>query len=42
MWDQWRFEPTECRLMRDGAVVPMRAKTLDLLATLLRRARRAW
>lgn len=40
IWDKWRFEPTECRLMRDGAIVPMPAKTLDLLATLLRRAPR--
>jgi len=40
LWDEWRFEPTECRLTRDGAVVPMPAKTLDLLATLLRRAPR--
>lgn len=37
-WDKWRFEPTECRLIRDGAIVPMPAKTLDLLATLLKRA----
>lgn len=36
----WRFEPTECRLLRDGVVVPLPAKTLDLLATLLRRAPR--
>lgn len=40
LWDKWRFEPTECRLTRDDAVVPMPAKTLDLLATLLRRAPR--
>ena len=40
LWDEWRFEPTECRLTRDGAVVPMPAKTLDLLATLLRRTPR--
>lgn len=40
LWDEWRFEPTECRLTRDGAVVPMPAKALDLLATLLRRAPR--
>ncbi len=40
IWDKWRFEPTECRLMRDDALVPMPAKTLDLLATLLRRAPR--
>ena len=39
-WDQWRFEPTECRLMRDDVMVPMPAKTLDLLAALLRRAPR--
>lgn len=40
VWDEWRFEPTECRLMRDGVVVQLPAKTLDLLATLLRRAPR--
>jgi DNA-binding winged helix-turn-helix (wHTH) protein/TolB-like protein len=40
VWDQWRFEPTECRLMRDGTIVPLPAKTLDLLSTLLRRAPR--
>ncbi len=40
VWDKWRFEPTECRLMRGAAIVPMPAKTLDLLATLLRRAPR--
>lgn len=40
IWDEWRFEPTECRLMRDEVIVPMPAKTLDLLATLLRRAPR--
>ncbi|MDP3716664.1 MAG: winged helix-turn-helix domain-containing protein [Acidobacteriota bacterium] len=40
IWDEWRFEPTECRLMRNDATVPMPAKTLDLLATLLRRAPR--
>jgi len=39
-WGHWRFEPTECRLLRDGAVVPLPAKTLDLLFTLLRRAPR--
>ena len=39
-WGRWRFEPTECRLLRDGEVVPLPAKTLDLLATLLRRAPR--
>jgi len=37
---RWRFEPTECRLLREGAVVPLPAKTLDLLSTLLRRAPR--
>lgn len=37
---RWRFEPTECRLLRDGEVVPLPAKTLDVLATLLRRAPR--
>ncbi len=39
-WGHWRFEPTEFRLLRDGAVVPLPAKTLDLLLTLLRRAPR--
>lgn len=39
-WGGWRFEPAECRLMRDGAIVPTPAKTLDLLATLLGRAPR--
>lgn len=39
-WEQWRFEPSECRLLRGGVVVPLPAKTLDLLATLLRRAPR--
>ncbi len=39
-WGHWRFEPTESRLLRDGVVVPLPAKTLDLLATLLNRAPR--
>lgn len=39
-WGQWRFEPAECRLLREGAVVSLHAKTLDLLAMLLRRAPR--
>jgi DNA-binding winged helix-turn-helix (wHTH) protein/TolB-like protein len=39
-WGHWRFEPTEFRLLRDGAVVPLPAKTLDLLFTLLKRAPR--
>jgi DNA-binding winged helix-turn-helix (wHTH) protein/TolB-like protein len=39
-WGTWRFEPTECRLLRDGVQVSMHAKSLDLLATLLRRAPR--
>lgn len=39
-WGVWRFEPTECKLMREGELVPLPAKTLDLLATLLRRAPR--
>jgi DNA-binding winged helix-turn-helix (wHTH) protein len=39
-WGIWRFEPSECRLLRDGVVVPLPAKTLDLLAALLRRAPR--
>lgn len=37
-WGPWRFEPSECRLMRDGVVLPLHAKTLDVLAELLRRA----
>lgn len=37
---RWRFEPSECRLFREGVVVPLPAKTLDLLSTLLRRAPR--
>lgn len=40
LWDVWRFEPTECRLTRDGVLVPLPAKTLDLLSALLRRAPR--
>lgn len=39
-WDRWRFEPTEARLLRDGIVVPLAAKTLDLLHALLERAPR--
>ncbi|MFM8534780.1 MAG: transcriptional regulator [Acidimicrobiia bacterium] len=39
-WGHWRFEPTEGRLLRDGEVVALPAKTLDLLATLLNRAPR--
>jgi DNA-binding winged helix-turn-helix (wHTH) protein len=39
-WGHWRFEPTESRLLRDGAIVPLPARTLDLLATLLNRAPR--
>ena len=39
-WGPFRFEPTECRLLRDDAPVSLPAKTLDLLATLLRRAPR--
>jgi DNA-binding winged helix-turn-helix (wHTH) protein len=39
-WGHWRFEPSECRLLRDGEVVPLQAKSLDLLFTLLRRAPR--
>lgn len=37
---RWRFEPTESRLLRDGGVVTLPQKTLDVLATLLRRAPR--
>jgi len=39
-WRAWRFEPTECRLTHDGEVVPLHAKTLDVLATLLQHAPR--
>lgn len=39
-WGEWRFEPTEARLMRDGEVVSLPAKTLDVLTALLRRAPR--
>ncbi len=39
-WGHWRFEPSEFRLLRDGVVVPLPAKTLDLLSTLLKRAPR--
>ncbi len=39
-WAHWRFEPSEFRLLRDGVVVPVPAKTLDLLYTLLKRAPR--
>lgn len=39
-WGSWRFEPSECRLLRDGVAVPLPAKTLDLLSSLIRRAPR--
>lgn len=39
-WGRWRFEPTECRLTRDGEIVSLPAKTLDVLTALLRRAPR--
>lgn len=39
-WGHWRFEPSEARLLRDGVVVSLPAKTLDLLFTLLKRAPR--
>lgn len=39
-WGRWRFEPSEFRLLRDDVVVPLPAKTLDLLFTLLKRAPR--
>ena len=39
-WGPFRFEPTECLLLRDDEPVSLPAKTLDLLATLLRRAPR--
>lgn len=39
-WGEWRFEPTEARLMRNGEIVQLPAKTLDVLTALLRRAPR--
>lgn len=39
-WGDWRFEPTECRLLRGGELVPLPAKTLDVLSALLRRSPR--
>ena len=39
-WGEWRFEPTEARLTRNEQVVPLPAKTLDVLTALLRRAPR--
>jgi DNA-binding winged helix-turn-helix (wHTH) protein len=39
-WGVWRFEPTECKLTRSGETVPLHAKSLDVLATLLKRAPR--
>lgn len=39
-WGPWRFEPTECRLMRDGEIIALPAKTLDVLGALLRRSPR--
>ncbi|HWI16283.1 MAG TPA: transcriptional regulator [Vicinamibacterales bacterium] len=39
-WGEWRFEPTEARLTRNGEVVPLPAKTLDVLTALIRRAPR--
>ena len=39
-WGEWRFEPSESRLLRGGVIVALPAKTLDLLATLLNRAPR--
>lgn len=39
-WGVWRFEPTECKLTREGELVPLHAKSLDVLATLLKRAPR--
>lgn len=39
-WGAWRFEPTECKLTRDGEAVSLHAKSLDVLATLLKRAPR--
>lgn len=39
-WGPWRFEPAEAKLTRDGVDVPLPAKTLDLLATLMKRAPR--
>lgn len=39
-WGRWRFEPAEWRLLRDGVVVALPAKTLHVLFTLLDRAPR--
>lgn len=39
-WGAWRFEPTECKLLRGGEVVSLHAKSLDVLTTLLKRAPR--
>jgi DNA-binding winged helix-turn-helix (wHTH) protein len=39
-WGSWYFEPTESRLMRNGTIVPLPGKSLELLATLLRRSPR--
>ncbi len=37
-WGSWRFEPAEYRLTRDSTLVPLPAKTLDLLELLVTRA----
>lgn len=37
-WGPWRFEPADYRLMRDGALLPLPNKTLDLLSLLLRQS----
>lgn len=37
-WGSWRFEPAEYRLTRHGVVVPLPAKTLDLLGVLIGQA----
>lgn len=39
-WGHWRFEPSESRLWRDGVIVALPGKTLELLAALLNRAPR--
>ena len=39
-WGHWRFEPSESRLLRDGVIVALPGKTLELLAALLNRAPR--
>lgn len=39
-WGEWRYEPTECRLLHHNEPVTLPAKTLDLLTLLIARAPR--